>query len=83
MKLQAYEMWLDGDNFLGIAIAESKERALEITPTWFPESVVARTTDKVADLSKEQFVRIAYMEDSTVQSMGYRSKDALTLGMWW
>lgn len=82
-ELQAYEMWLDGDNFLGIAIAKSKERALEITPSFFKDKVVARSTKKVNDLSTERFIKIDHLDDSTVSAMGYKSKDALSLGIWW
>lgn len=82
-KLQAFEMWLDGDNFLGVAVAESKERALEITPSFFKTSIVARTTNKGINLSKERFIKVDYLEDSTVKAMGYKSKDALALGIWW
>ena len=47
--MKAFEMWLDGDNFLGIAVAENEERAIEITPSYFKKGIVSCETTVLED----------------------------------
>ncbi len=83
--MKAYDVTLDGDNFIGIAVASSRDRAIEmgINNSWGgnKKNISARETSDVLNMDIERFIKTEFIDDNRAVEMGYKSVHHLSLGI--
>lgn len=80
--LKKYALWLDGDNFIGIAHAESKEEALELCGNSFKEHIKVLERG-ISSRQEKSFDDCDDADIEDVKKAGFKSREHAALGLFW